>query len=324
MGKNLEANRTQNENSNSAERMALEKQRLAAAVRQQADSHNETTHPTESNSQNEAKLENARRATPDELANMKIESEQKPIRHSSQEVALIKSLNETPESERRAWENAQFDRIRRLTPDELAKSKVDEGKDASTETHETSLEAKPEHVRLAAAAESIEKIDDLKPERWRELTPQRRTLALQQAGRSLRDAYDCPDPPLMPRDFPEYNDGKILLGFYQDGATLDHPNSDYVLRLNEKLLHHDDPSKALETYSHEFRHAYQSEMATRYEKPQFRNLVHDKDAAAKWSENFRAGSYKHPADDFDQYREQIVEKDAREFAKKLVNRIYEK
>ena len=277
-----------------------------------------------------AQFDRVRRPTPDELAKMKVAGAERSVGQSTRaafeqnptEAALLKKINETPESERRAWEKAQFDRVRRPAPDELARLKVDDGREAAPEKHEAIFEAKPEHVRFASAAESIEKIDDLKPEKWRELTPERRTLALRQAGRALRDAYDCPDPPLLPEKYPERNDGKILRGEYGDGATIDHPKRDYALKLNEELLRHDDPREALETYSHEFRHAYQSEMATRYEKPQFRNMVHDEDAASKWSENIR--KYNDPEDDFAEYRKQAIEEDSREFSQKLVSLIYGK
>lgn len=328
MDENVETNDAKNENARRTDEMVLRRSRVEA--QQQAEGRNDSSRRIEVTDRENAQLGRTGHFTSDELAKAKIETAESGVRHSRQdaleqnptEAAVIRKLNETPESERRAWEKAQFERVRRPTPDELAKLKVDETNEARPESREASFEAKPEHVRLASAVESIEKIDDLKPERWRELTPQRRTVALQHAGRALRDAYDCPDPPLLPSDFPEYRDGKTLLGFYQDGATRENLDSDYVIRMNEKLLQHDDPSKALETYSHEFRHAYQAEMANRYEKPQFRNMVHDKNAAAKWSENIK--KYNDPENDFAEYRKQAIEEDARAFSQKLVSQIYGK
>lgn len=321
MNKNMETNDTENEKlASRTEEAAHEKERRFKA-RYQTEAHDETAGQGEMKNLKNAQPNRTHRLTSDELAKVKIESATKDNTHLAQDKteknpaaeALLRKLNETPESERRAWEKAQFEGVRRLTPDELAKIKLHEPKEAN-------VEKLSEQTRLDMAVESFKKMDDLKPERWRELSPERRKIALEHAGKALRDAYECPDPPLMPRDFPEY-DGSVLLGVYRDGASIDNLKGDYDLSLNEQLLHNDDPRHALDAYCHEFRHAYQSEMASRYDKGQFRNMVHDTEAAARWSENFR--DYKNPSKEFDQYREQIVEKDAREFSEHLVRNVYE-
>jgi len=89
-----------------------------------------------------------------------------------------------------------------------------------------------------------------------------------------------------------------------------------------KKLFGDDPSVALETYAHEFRHSYQAEQATGYDKPQFRNLVDDPELAGRWSQNLKR--YTSPEVDYDAYRNQAVERDARAFAEELVRRVRRK
>lgn len=101
----------------------------------------------------------------------------------------------------------------------------------------------------------------------------------------------------------------------------------------EKELFGDDPVPALRTYAHEWRHSYQFEQATRWEKPQFRNLVDNPDQAMRWSWNIR--DYKESPDEtlarqdytrymqeFHAYETQPIEADANRFANELVRRVY--
>ncbi|GEM_PF-2352239 len=195
----------------------------------------------------------------------------------------------------------------------------------------TGLEKIPENVRMKSAVDSIKDIEGLKPEKWGSLDPTERRVALEHAGKALNNAYDCGEPPVYVKDFPEYKKG-VLLGSYEDGADIKHPNGDYDISMNEKLIAEEDPRKALGTYCHEFRHGYQHEMASRYAKPQFENLVHDKDKAAEWHaniENYQEGpppEMKPDDPEFKElakkYEEQIVERDARNFSEMIVKGVY--
>lgn len=99
--------------------------------------------------------------------------------------------------------------------------------------------------------------------------------------------------------------------------------SDYGIQLNEKAatdyerMFGDDPRLALETYTHEFRHAYQSEQVLRAQKPQFRNLVDNPDAARAWDH-----AYVSPEADFLGYWNQPVERDARDFAESITASLF--
>ena len=265
--------------------------------------------------------DHVRSVTPDEAAQMKLEptgrraalSPQHDGAHGEEITAEAGRWWKAQESEA-VDRSIRHDSSRRLSPDEAARLKI-KGADAA-------FEPVPDQLRKESAVRSIRDLEDFSPEKWREMSMERRRVALNRAGRALMDAYDCPNPPLITRELPE-DDRTVTLGEYEDGATIHNLQGDYALRVNEKLLQDDDPREALKTYIHEFRHAYQSEMATRYEKPQFRNWVHEPEAAAKWSEARRGGTYVRPEEDYEKYRRQGVEQDARDFAEELIRRVYE-
>jgi hypothetical protein len=201
----------------------------------------------------------------------------------------------------------------------LAEAKESPSRGGEVErAQETRVET--EETRMKRATESMRKFDWLQPEKWKGLGPEERRNALEGAGRYLRDAYEFPEPPLMPRKFPEY-EGKVLLGFYSDGPSDKNLKADYELALNQQLLdaRHNHPRQALETYSHEFRHAYQHEMAGRFKNGL--GIVHDRSLAAEWAKNL--DNYQHPDEDFERYREQPVERDAREFSQRLARGLYD-
>lgn len=163
-----------------------------------------------------------------------------------------------------------------------------------------------EMERMENAAENLSQVEQLQPEVWSGLTETERESCLRQVGQRLSEAYECPDPPFIGSQMAEV-DGGVTLGTYSD--------SDYIARLNRELLREDSSGEALETYCHEFRHAYQHEMAGRYNSA-FRHLCHDEAAAARWAENLN-GRYVSFETDPEGYEAQSVEKDARDFAHKL-------
>lgn len=184
-------------------------------------------------------------------------------------------------------------------------------------------------ARLDDAADRIQKIDEMRPERWAQLDNLERKHVLNAAGRELEDVYERPTPPL----FVENMGDSYLFGTYGDGYSYDRSTgetvgNEYGITMNERgdtgqeRLFGDDPREALRTYAHEFRHSYQHEQAHRSEIPHFRNLVDDPEKAQSWSENLRPGGYIPPEHGHEAYQNQPVESDARQFADDLVERVY--
>ncbi len=169
------------------------------------------------------------------------------------------------------------------------------------------LKEHTETERLEGAAEHISQIKQLRPEVWSGLTEAGRESCLRQVGRRLSEAYECPAPPFIGSRLAE-DDRGITLG--------EHSDDEYITKVNHKVLNMNESGRALETYSHEFRHAYQHEMATRYNSA-FRHLCHDETKAAQWAENLKPGSYVSFDVNAEGYEAQPVEKDARDFAARL-------
>jgi uncharacterized protein YeaO (DUF488 family) len=199
-----------------------------------------------------------------------------------------------------------------------------------------------EAERLENAVEHISKIEQLRPEVWSGLSDTKREWALRQVGQRMSEAYECPAPPFISGRFTE--DGKSI-------TYGEHSDFNYIIKLNrDEVLKMDDPAKALETYCHEFRHAYQHEMAGRYDsaymqefrhsldkheitglynsplhqleaagldKSTFRHLCHNESQAKLWAENLNPRNYIRPEEDLKRYAEQPVENDARDFAAKI-------
>jgi len=159
-----------------------------------------------------------------------------------------------------------------------------------------------ETQRLESAVEQISKMEQLRPEVWSQLTETQREWSLRHVGERLSHIYECPVPPVIASDL-----GKNA-GIYSA--------PEYLARMDHQEFRSNDVYEALDTYCHEFRHAYQHEMADRY-KSTFRHLCHDETAAVQWAENFRPGHYV----EGDGYRTQPVEKDAWDFASKIVERV---
>ena len=190
-----------------------------------------------------------------------------------------------------------------------------------------SAESAREPQGLDEASEKLRQIDGLRPEVWQKMDLDERRAVMNQAGEALESTYHTPRPPLDVQDF----GNPAALGSYGDGYqynpdTGSVEGADYKISMNEQgvrgdqALLCDDPREALRTYAHEFRHSYQSEQATRWEKPQFRNLVDTPDEASDWSVNNR--NYVRPEEGYEAYRSQPVERDARAFADALVESVY--
>ncbi len=217
---------------------------------------------------------------------------------------------------------------------EIPEQVGDCGTDANDALHqqfrpgiEQRFDAANESERMGIAEDKLRQLHGLHEEEWKTLDGVGRTAVLQAAGREISNIYEHPAPPLYTENMSE----RPLRGVYGDGyssnpETGELEGSDYGIRLNTQGetssdgYISDDPREALRTYLHEFRHSYQHEQALRWEKVQFRNLVEDEKAAESWSQNF--DSYKSPENGFDDYQDQAVEADARNFADELIKRIF--
>lgn len=166
-----------------------------------------------------------------------------------------------------------------------------------------------ETERLEKAAGEISRMEQLRPEEWAGLDETRREAYLRQVGQRLSDAYECPAPPFIGVKMPEVGNG-VLLG--------EHSDPEYITRLNRELIQSTNPDEALRTYCHEFRHAYQQEMAGR-QGTAFSHLCHDETQAASWGNNFK--NYVRYEDDPVGYEAQPVERDAREFSDRMMEKV---
>lgn len=174
--------------------------------------------------------------------------------------------------------------------------------------------------RLESTSAQLKSIEWLQPENWQGLDNYQKMTALNQAGEALSKNYDVPNPPVLTENWEEHQRGAYGDGYKFNQSTGYLEGADYGMKMNEKLLGQ-DPAAALETYAHEFRHAYQAEQANCHGKPQFQNFVHNQDAAGKWSDNLK--NYLSPdIHGFDAYSNQLVERDARAFAQAVVKRVY--
>ena len=191
-----------------------------------------------------------------------------------------------------------------------------------------------ERKRINRAVKDIRKIDQMKLGKWKKFDLVEKKVALNLSGKALMKAYDHPNPPL----FTEKAESQAL-GEYGDGWSYNKTaGSDYGIRMNEEgirgtnqKLFGDDPRVALETYAHEFRHSYQCEQAHALDQ----GLKSDDPIKAKeWSGNL-GENYKQAPDaelaksdpdryfsEYEAYRNQPVEKDAREFGRRISSELY--
>lgn len=197
--------------------------------------------------------------------------------------------------------------------------------------------------RINQATEAIKKNEWMQPKKWQTLSNDEKRIALEHSGKALRDAYKSPDPPLVTKNMGDPGlQGEYGDGYSSDSSDRSNPEnyvgSDYGIRMNEngidyeknKQLFGDDPHAALETYSHEFRHSYQQEQAHAYDKG-FK--TDDSMKAKEWADNIK--DYKQPPDsalantdpekyfrEYEAYRNQPIEKDAREFGSRISSDVY--
>lgn len=250
-----------------------------------------------------------------------------PHRDEEEEEELLEEIEE--DEVPRGWRPSQ-DTIAAIRGESHSQSSVRDITSGALELKEL------EEIRLNEATERLRQIEELKPENWARLDDYGKKAALNAAGRELASVYHHPNPPLF---LVEDSQRPESLGAYGDGYRLDKDTGEekdeiYGIEINTKgeadygRLFGDNPAAALETYAHEFRHSYQREQVNVHNKPQFMNQVDDPVQADEWLRNFK--DYKYPPNEqstdpnteFDAYWNQPVEQDARDFAQKLVKRVY--
>lgn len=158
---------------------------------------------------------------------------------------------------------------------------------------------------------------DLDPEvadMWDSIRDEERKHILDQIAENLAKKYGVDEPPNVLFEPLQHDADGTLLGDYRD--------SDNRLRLNQRLL--DEPDALIDTVAHEMRHAGQHQWADDAD-PGFWGFLpwvddswdeskHPPDITKEDAEEFgnNFDDYTSPEDDFDDYRNQPVESDARE------------
>jgi hypothetical protein len=170
-----------------------------------------------------------------------------------------------------------------------------------------------ERERITSAGERLRAIPALRPEAWQHLNRTEREWAVRHGCRELTETFKYPAPEMLFTDLPE-TQTTVRLGDYSD--------EDFRVHINEKLLDRPSPADALEAVCHEYRHAYQHEMAARETKGLFRDTITDRAAARDWEANLRPGAYQSPQHGMREYQAQTVERDARAFAAAIRSRLY--
>ena len=179
---------------------------------------------------------------------------------------------------------------------------------------------------IEQAVQRLRDVEGLREDNWQQLDEYGRRAALNAAGREVADVFRQPAPPLHVEDMHDpslrgtYGDG------FRSGVDGELEGSDYRISMNSEGINPgegvlgDDPRPALQTYLHEFRHGYQHEQIVRFEKPQFQNLVDDRELAEDWSRNVK--EYQDPEADYESYYNQPLESDARDFAAQITGRLF--
>jgi len=171
------------------------------------------------------------------------------------------------------------------------------------EVGETVVESAEETTITASEVTEEQALDgmrELDPDRWSELSLEKRHAALRKAEKSLAQAQGREAKPVRLEALPPNQRG------YFDGEQI---------TINEQLVQSDDVRQAVTTLAHEGRHAYQRHAV---EHPE----IHaDPAEVEQWQENF--ANYKDPQrHGFRAYYNQPVEVDARQYAKRIVNARY--
>lgn len=176
-------------------------------------------------------------------------------------------------------------------------------------------------------ARAIARLDELYPGNWQKLSLSERYQVLTGCGERLASICGCPAPIAIATEISRRIEHQIFLDICLKDAS-------YIMISQEEILAA-SPDEALDTYCHEYRHAYQLQQIELYEA-RVKGGAHD-DAVVRepeerikaWKTNF--SNYISPPDDtlaaenleryrvlLERYQKQTVERDAREFAAAIV------
>lgn len=142
----------------------------------------------------------------------------------------------------------------------------------------------------AAIAESANIVDG-----WEKADPLTREHMLDRVGREMMAVHESPPPELQ----------TVTMEPNERGRYID---EDFRIEVNEKFVENPDPTDGLTTYLHEFRHAEQAYEVQKSHGPMAGDV--NPQRAAELEAN-QGDGYIDPNDDYDAYRGQISEVDAR-------------
>jgi hypothetical protein len=192
----------------------------------------------------------------------------------------------------------------------------------------------PEHY--SSVEKNISRIDQvsddiaenkwLNPEIWEKKNINDKRWDLEHTGEQLRKIFKHPNPPLFVQE--KSKEGE--LGHYNPDEWKIRMFAGEKTKFKDKLFG-DDPRVALHTYCHEFRHSYQEEQVLAYKKGFA--TEENKEVVGVWAKNWE--NYIDAPDDklieidyekyqkeYENYKNQPIEKDANEFADLITKRVF--
>jgi hypothetical protein len=139
--------------------------------------------------------------------------------------------------------------------------------------------------------------------------PVLREKLLDNVGREMMHVHEAPPAPIYRKDMPDN-----VLGAYND--------RDFSTDINERQLKQDDPTDALETYLHEYRHIEQNYEAQKARGAFYHDVNPERAAAVGY--NLEPTHYIDGRQDMDAYQKQLVETDAERFGTTTAKEILER
>lgn len=153
-----------------------------------------------------------------------------------------------------------------------------------------------------SSSRSIEDaIGDFKNSSWINKSEAERKKSIADLANSVTSDLQLTNAPSIGYYYREPEGRRVSYGFYRA--------QDNTININTYTL--DDARETADTVAHELRHAWQRERAS--------NPQTDEDRA--FANNFSPGNYISPQIDYMGYRDQPVERDARQYASSIINRI---
>jgi hypothetical protein len=139
--------------------------------------------------------------------------------------------------------------------------------------------------------------------------PVLREKLLDSVGREMMYVHEAPPAPIYQKDMPNNQ-----LGAYSD--------RDFETDINDQLLRNDDPTDALETYLHEYRHIEQNYEAQKSRGAFYHDVNPERAAAVGY--NLEPTHYIDGRQNLEAYQKQLVETDAERFGTTTAKEILER